>query len=262
MDTITSLRNPRVVAARKLDQRKHRQDQRRFWVEGQQALYMALDAGIAPHEVFYCDDMLTDRALLDRFRQTSADLVPVSEPVMRTLSDRDGPQGIAAVFPWIDTPPDALTLAGRELVLVLDRLQDPGNVGTLIRAADAVGAAAAVLIEPCADLYDPKAVRSSMGSIFNLAVVRTADVRVLDRLRDFGLRRVGADVQRGVLWGEGLWSGGVALVLGNEARGLSPDLYSRLDGFARLPMTGKAESLNVAVAGGVLLYAWLRANWD
>lgn len=263
-NVITSARNRRIVEARKLDQRKHRQRQGRFLVEGLQLLHMALDAGAHPAEVFYCESQFVGTeaaALLSRFGQTDADLVAVSEYVMQTLSQREAPQGIVATFALFETSLQALELTGRELVVVLDRLQDPGNVGTLIRTADTVGAAALILIEPCVDVFDPKTVRGSMGSLFNVPLVRTADVdELFGWLRNQGLRPVGADAQQGEIWGEGLWEGGVALILGNEARGLSENVRVHLEDWARLPIVGQAESLNVAVAGGVLMYEWLRAN--
>jgi TrmH family RNA methyltransferase len=262
--TITSTRNRHIVDARKLDQRKHRQRQGRFLVEGLQLLHMALDASARPIEVFYCESLFAGTeapSLLGRFREAGAALLPVSEHVMDALSQRDAPQGLVATFALFETSFQELALTGQELVVVLDRLQDPGNVGTLIRTADAVGAGAAILIEPCVDVFDPKTVRGSMGSLFNLPLVRTDDVpQLFSRLRAGGLRLVGADAGRGSDWGEGLWSGGVALVLGNEARGLSDDVRAHLQGWARLPIVGQAESLNVAVAGGVLMYAWLQAN--
>ncbi len=259
---ITSTRNPRIVAARKLDQRKHRREQGRFLVEGLQLLHMALDAGAKPVEVFYCESLFTGMeapALLTRFRESGADLAAVSPDVMRALSERDEPQGLVATFTLFETPLDALSLSGGDLVVVLDRLQDPGNMGTLIRTADAVGAAAVILIEPCVDPFDLKTVRGSMGSLFNLPLVHTSDVPDLfDRLRGMGLRVIGADANLGEAYGEGVLEGGVALILGNEARGLSDDVREHVDAWARLPIVGKAESLNVAVAGGVLMYEWLK----
>lgn len=264
LSTITSTNNPRVVAARKLTQRKHRQAQGRFLVEGLQLLHMALDGGAAPHEVFYCPEQFTGMgaaALLERFGRAGAALLRVAPRVMATLSEREEPQGIVATFRLAETSLATLKLAGRELVVVLDRLQDPGNLGTLIRTADAVAAAAVILIEPCVDPFDPKTVRGSMGSLFNLPVIGERDVTALfGRLKGAGLRVIGADPHLGVTWGDGLWAGGVALVLGNEARGLSPDVAAQVDAWVQLPIVGKAESLNVAVAGGVLMYAWLRAN--
>jgi len=223
---------------------------------------MALESNVPPLEVFYCEDLFNGTQagmLLRRFRQAGSSLVPVSKDILQVLSQRDTPQGLVAVFPTFETPLDALRPGSRSLVVVLDQLQDPGNMGTLIRAADAVGAAAVVLLEPCADVFDPRTVRSSMGSLFNVPLARLADVgKLFDWLREQGLRLVGADTHQGRAWGKGLWQGGVALVLGNEARGLSRDVRSQLDDWARLPMLGNVDSLNVAVAGGVLMYEWLQ----
>jgi TrmH family RNA methyltransferase len=261
---ITSLHNPRIVEARKLRQRKYRHRQGRFLVEDVILLHMALEAGAQPLEVFYSESQLTEvdaLAELDRLRRSGAELVAVSPRVMQTLVERETPQGLAATFALFEAAVQDLPLAGCELVVVVDRLQDPGNLGTLIRTADAVGAAAVVLIEPCVDPFDPKTVRGTMGSLFNVPLARTSDVPGLfSDLGEKGLRLVGADAQRGKLWGAGLWAGGVALVMGNEARGLSRDVRPFMQAWARLPIAGKAESLNVAVAGGVFMYAWLRAN--
>ena len=211
MTIITSTANPRVVEARKLRMRKHRQETGLFLVEGLQLLHMALDGAAAPHEVFFCAEQFTGAeaaALLERFRQRGATLRAVSPHVLAALSDREEPQGIVATFRIPDAPLAALKPAGHELIVVLDRLQDPGNLGTLIRTADAAGAAAVVLIEPCVDPFDPKTVRGSMGSLFNLPVISERDVAGLfGRLKQAGLRAVGADPHLGATWGEGLWRG-------------------------------------------------------
>ncbi len=261
---ITSTSNSRVVEARKLTQRKHRQAQGLFLVEGLQLLHMALDGGFVPHQVFFCPEQFTGTEgehLLRRFRERGAELLQVAPHVMAALSERDEPQGIVATFHLVRPTLASLRLSGSELVLVVDRLQDPGNLGTLIRTADAVAAAAVILVEPCVDPFDFKTIRGSMGSLFNLPVIGERDVAGLfGLLKRSGLRVVGADPHLGITWGEGLWAGGIALVLGNEARGLSEDVAAHVDAWARLPIIGKAESLNVAVAGGVLMYAWLREN--
>ncbi|MGQ9489544.1 MAG: TrmH family RNA methyltransferase [Anaerolineae bacterium] len=264
LPTITSTANPRVVATRKLKQRKHREADALFLVEGLQLLHMALDGGVIPHQVFFCPEHFTGpeaERLLQRFRTRGAELLRVAPHVMETLSERDEPQGIVATFHLVRPTLNALRLTGRELVVVVDRLQDPGNLGTLIRTADAVGAAAVILVEPCVDPFEFKTIRGSMGSLFNLPVIGEQDVTALfGRLKDAGLRVIGADPHLGVTWGDDLWAGGVALVLGNEARGLSKDVAAQVDAWVRLPIVGRAESLNVAVAGGILMYAWLRAN--
>lgn len=261
---ITSRRNPRVVDARKLAARKHRQRQGRFLVEGLQLLRMGLEAGARPREAFFCPERAEGEAtasLLSDLAGAGAQVRRVSPDVLAALSDRDAPQGLLATFDLLDRPLAALPLPGDGLVLVLDRLQDPGNLGTLLRTADAAGAAAAILLEPCVDPFDPKAVRGSMGSLFHIPFARCAEPdEAFDALRAAGLRAIGADASGGRRWGEGLWAGGVALVLGNEARGLSPDVDAHIQARAWLPIYGAAESLNVAVAGGVLMYAWRRAR--
>ncbi len=259
---ITSTRNRRIVEARKLVHRKYRRRLGRFLVEGLQILHMALDAGAKPVEVFYCEDFFTgDEApiLLRRFEEAGALLVPVAPHVMEALSERETPQGIVATFALFEHNLASVVPRGPSLYLILDRLQDPGNLGTLIRTADAVAARAVILLEPCVDPFDPKTVRGSMGSLFNVPLVRVREIAELWRwLEAHHITPVGADARKGVLWGDGLWEGHVALVLGNEARGLSEDVRARVGTYARLPIVGKAESLNVAVAGGILMYLWLR----
>lgn len=263
-EIVTSTRNPRVVEARKLSQRKQRQQQGRFAVEGLQLLHMALDGDQHPQDVFYCESLFTGSeapALLERFRQAGAIMIAVTEDILHALSDRDTPQGIVATFK-LETPGlDAVTPRGNEMVIVLDRLQDPGNLGTILRTADASGAATVVLLTPCADPFDPKTVRSSMGSLFNLPVIQVDEASLLfDWLQNSGLRPVGADAHQGALWTAYGWHGGRALILGNEARGLSDDVQPHIHDWVHLPVMGKADSLNVAVAGGVLMYAWVAAN--
>jgi TrmH family RNA methyltransferase len=181
---------------------------------------------------------------------------------MARLSERDPPQGLLATFPVALASIDALRLAAGDLVVVLDRLQDPGNVGAVIRTAGAVGAAAVVLVEPCTDPFDPKAVRGSAGEVFRVPVIETDDpAAAISALRRAGLRPVGAEPRAGEDPRRTL-AGGVALLLGNEARGLSPDLAALAPERVALPLPGGAESLNVAVAAGVLMYAWLWARGD
>lgn len=266
---ITSRRNPRVVEARKLAQRKHRAQQGRFLVEGLQLLRMGVDAGARPREAFFCPELADDgpgREIADSLADVGADVLVVSPHVMSALAERDAPQGLVASFDTFGIELKAVaphsglpSVSSDGLVVVLDRLQDPGNLGTLIRTADAVGASAVALIEPSVDPFEPKAVRGSMGSVFTIPLIRADDVRPLfEWISALGLRAVAADAHEGEAWGDTALEGGVALVLGNEARGLSGDLATLIDARVRLPMAGGAESLNVAVAGGVLMYAWLR----
>jgi len=276
--TITSVRNARVVAARKLGQRKHRERQDRFLVEGLQLLATAVErlaecaAGekIVPLELFYCEELFvgeTAPRLLAALADAGAQAISVAPHVFDTLSERETSQGLAATFARGALEHTLAEIGAARvpepgLILILDRLQDPGNLGTLIRTADAVGARAVVLVEPCVDPFDPKTVRGTMGSLFSVPFVRLDDPSSLwPWLGDLGCRAVGADVHAGkTVWSSDALDGSVALVLGNEARGLGDALRRGLTDAVRLPLLGGAESLNVAVAGGVLMYEWLRVN--
>ena len=261
---ITSTANRRIVDARKLTQRKHRRRQGKFIVEGVQLVRMGLERGWVPDQVFYCAEHLDSAVasdVLPKLERAGASVYAVSTPVMDRLSTRDVSKGMVATFPMREMALADIVDRDDCLILVLDRLQDLGNVGTLVRTADAVGAAGVVLVEPCADPFDPKTVRATMGSLFNLPVIQITDIL---EIQAFAAARklavVGADVYEGIVWGQGTWQARQALVLGNEAHGLSPDVRDLVTHWARLPMRGGAESLNVAVAGGVLMYAWLRAQ--
>lgn len=261
---ITSLRNPRIVDLRKLDQRRQRRRQGRFVAEGLQALRMALEAGWQAQEIYHCPACFTGPTaedLLLQFVAGGARPIEVNEHVMQALSEREAPQGLVATLALPRSGLADLQLPQRSLVLVLDRLRDPGNMGTLLRTADAVGAGAVLLLPPCVDPFDPKVLRASMGSLFSLPVIMLDSLAPLAPwLQQQGLPLLGADAMRGRLWTEMDWQGGLALALGNEAEGLAESLLNLCEGLAALPVQGHAESLNVAVAGGVLMYAWRAAN--
>jgi TrmH family RNA methyltransferase len=226
---------------------------------------------IRPIDVFYCEELfVSDMAprILARLIAAGAAGVRVSQRVLETLSDRELSQGLVATFA-IDSllhALDDLDHGGARqprLVVVLDRLQYPGNAGTLIRTADAVGADAVILIEPAVDTFAPQAIRATMGSIFAIPIVRITQIDALDRWgKGENLQWLGADVAADTaVWESSAMRGSIGLILGNEGEGLQPDLRRILDSTVRLPQRGGAESLNVSVAGGILMYEWMRVNY-
>ena len=230
---------------------------------------MACQASHQPLDIFYCEACFRGEVapqLLDRLITLGGQPHSVDLTVMQALSERDAPQGLIATFSCFDAPlADQQALSSAiSLYLILDRLQDPGNLGTLVRTADAVGASGVILVEPCVDLFDPKTVRGSMGSIFNLPIHHTSDPKAtFTTLLNHHYRLIGADGYQGQIpWqtDKPLLQGKVGLVLGNEARGLSDDIRALCTDWVRLPMPGQAESLNVSIAGAVLLYQWLQQN--
>lgn len=258
-DVLFTERTPRVVRARALLRRPRRDADRLFLAEGPQAVREAREAG-AVTEVF----ATTEAAL--RYPELAGDRPSVvTDRALASLADTRHPQGLVAVCRYVDVPlAEALGRRPR-LVAVLAGVADPGNAGTVLRTADAAGAGAVVFTDGSVDAYNGKCVRASAGSLFHVPVVtgvRFADVA--DRLRAGGLRLLAADgtARRDLdaLLDEDALSAPTAWVFGNEAWGLPEDLLAHADEAVAVPIHGRAESLNLATAAAVCLYASARAQ--
>jgi RNA methyltransferase, TrmH family len=249
-------RTPRVASARALLRRPRRDEERRFLAEGPQAVR---EAGEHVVELFGTPEAL------DRYPELASGVrvSPVTEKALAGLADTRHPQGVVAVCEYLDVPLKAAFLDSR-LVVVLAGIADPGNAGTVLRTADAAGADAVVFTDRSVDPYNGKCVRSSAGSLFHLDVVRGGDPdEVLAAARAAGLRVLAADV-RGAedldeLADAGALAGPTCWLFGSEARGLPAGLAAAADGRVRVPIHGRAESLNLAAAAAVCLYSSARA---
>ena len=179
----------------------------------------------------------------------------VSDPVFRYLSDTQSPQGILAVVSQLHYTLRDLAESPLPLLIVLENLQDPGNLGTILRTAEAAGATGILLSGDCADLYNPKVIRSTMGSVFRVPFAYTDDLhRELAALKSAGIRLYAAHLKGSTdMYGED-YSGPCAFLIGNESKGLTDRTASLADQAVRIPMSGQVESLNAAVAASVLLY--------
>jgi TrmH family RNA methyltransferase len=165
------------------------------------------------------------------------------------------PQPLLAVVPAVDVPLSHLLERPVDLVVVCVDVRDPGNAGTVLRSAEAAGAGGVICCDGSVDVFNPKTVRASAGALFHVPVVAGGDPdEVLDQLGRAGLRRIGTAARGGVPYTDADMTGPVAIVLGNEAHGLSRDLTSRLDGLITIPMAGRAESLNVGMAAAVICF--------
>src|SRR5215204_1613667 len=252
MDVITSPSNPAVRAARKLARPSARaRAEGRFLLEGPEGIRAALEAGQVPESL-----LATERAAARH-----AGLVNLAaEPVLAALAATATPQGLGAVLPSVLRRLEDLPAAPR-LVCVLAEVRDPGNAGTVLRAADAFGADAVVTTRGSVDPQSPKAARAAAGSLFHLPVVAGAPwPAVAAALRGRGLRLVGADPHAAATVEEAPLEEPVALVLGNEAHGLPAEITVDLDLLVRVPLAGRAESLNLAAAAAVLLYEATRVR--
>ena len=262
MDPFTE-RTPRVVAAVKLHRPAARRDRGEFLCEGAHAVAEALAAG-AVRELFVTDAAAArEPGLLQAAVADGVTVSPVTERAAATLSDTVTPQGLVAVCGTVDVPlADVLGARPRLLAVPVD-VGEPGNVGTIVRVADAAGADGVVLTGESVDPHNGKAVRASTGSLFHLPVARHRDTaEVLAGLRGAGVTVLATAADGEVeLWSDALdLTGPVAWLLGSEAHGLPPAVAAAADHRVAIPVHGRAESLNLATAAALCLYAAAQAQ--
>ncbi|OQY91190.1 MAG: hypothetical protein B6D38_00925 [Anaerolineae bacterium UTCFX1] len=250
---LTSLSNPLIKQARALRQRKARVESGLFLVEGIHHVGEAVEAGWEIQSLLYAPEILTSVFGLELASRLGARSQPISIEAMKSLAGKENPQGIIAIvrqrqMKIADLPPVTVAVA-------LVAPQDPGNVGTILRTMDAVGAEALFLLDGGVELYHPTAVRSSMGALFWMPVISTVFDNFLTWARTGAFQLIGTSAHvradHRALAPCARW----ALVLGSEQKGLSPEQLRACDDVVSLPMRGRVSSLNLAVATGALLYA-------
>ncbi|MFE9031046.1 TrmH family RNA methyltransferase [Streptomyces iakyrus] len=267
---LVSPRSPRVLAARRLAKRNFRGKDRLFLAEGPQAVREA--AGHRTGDAATLVELFTTLEAAERHadivgaaRDAGARVHLAAEQVIADISTTVTPQGLVGVCRFLDTPFEEVLAARPRLVALLANVRDPGNAGTVLRCADAAGAEAVVLTDASVDVYNPKAVRASVGSLFHLPVAVGVPVeQAVEALRGAGVRVLAADgagdrdldeeLDKGTMGGPTAW------VFGNEAWGLPEETRALADAVVRVPIHGKAESLNLATAAAVCLYASARAQ--
>lgn len=258
---LTGLQNPLVKETAELKQKKYRQLRQQFLAEGLRTCEDAVACGFA-EMLFYqqTEDKRTIK-LLEAAAAKNIKLVCVSEQVMKKVADTETPQGIIAVCKMQSTSMEDLLASGK-MLLVLDRVGDPGNIGTMLRTADAAGIGGLILLKGCADIYSPKTVRSSMGSLFHLPVLAGIEEgKFVSSTKKAGYQLLvtALDSTAESLYKADL-KGRIAFIMGNEANGASDTLLREADKKIYIPMQGRAESLNVAMAAGVVMFEAMRRN--
>jgi TrmH family RNA methyltransferase len=261
---ITSLSNPLIRKAIEVKKRKLGSAEELFLVEGPHLVGMAASASILIKEVFHTETfmrkeegkkLLTQLAVMQSPPEM---LVEVSDEIILRLSDTESSQGIVALVAHNPCNFRELVVSGKPLVVACDGIQDPGNLGTIIRVADAAGADAVVMLPGTCDPLSPKTVRATAGSIFNIPVIICGYSEFLDYVALKMLDLIVTDIRaRRSLYQSDLRRP-VAFVFGNEARGVSEVLRSKAIESVKIPIPGKAESLNVAIAAAVCLYEAVR----
>ncbi len=251
---ITSRDNKIYKKIKSLADKKQREKEGVFLIEGERGALDAIKNGLVPRYAVLCEGC--------GISIDAPEVYVFAKKLFAELADTQTPQGIIAAFEMPKASFEDINSAPDGFVIMCENLRDPGNLGTVIRTADAAGAAGVVLTKGCCDLFNPKTVRSTVASIGNIPIIRGAEpADAARRLKSAGFRlTAGALTDKSVGLYEADLSGKIAFVVGNEANGISPELLALADRVVKIPMRGGAESLNAAVAAAVMMYEKVRCQ--
>jgi TrmH family RNA methyltransferase len=255
---VTSLANPAVKAARALHMRKAREESGQFLAEGLKIVAEAVELGRAPRMLLFSADARGHSLLARAIAATEGaggEAIEVSRQILGKISRRDNPQTVLGVFDQVFAPLDALRPATAPTWVALEEVRDPGNLGTILRTADAASCGGVILIGDCCDPYSVEAVRASMGSIFAVKIARATQSEFLDWRKTWPGSVVGTLLTAGTDFRAAARKSPTLLLMGNEQSGLTPKLAAACDVAVKIPMRGRADSLNLAVATGIMIYA-------
>ncbi|MEO6716824.1 MAG: RNA methyltransferase [Novosphingobium sp.] len=255
--TITGFSNPTVKFLRSLRDKKHRKAERCFLAEGLRLLTDARETGRLPQMLV----MATSRAphpLLDALETdvtaSGGEIIEMDEALLAKVTGKDNPQAVCGVFSELSTGLSGIDRSSAPIWLVAQALRDPGNLGTMLRTGDAVGAGGLILIDDCADPFSVEAVRASMGAIFTQRIALASWAEFIQWLRQGEGQLVAASLRDARSYRGAAYAAPCFILIGNESRGLPQDCEEACDLRVTLPMLGRADSLNAAVAGAVLAY--------
>ncbi|MBS0410600.1 MAG: RNA methyltransferase [Proteobacteria bacterium] len=256
--TITSLANPTVKAARALHLRKEREETGLFLAEGLKIVTEAVELGHAPKMLLHSADAAAHpllRRAAEAARRGGGQVIEVSRDILAKISKRDNPQTVLAVFEQVFAPLAALEPASARCWVALQAVRDPGNLGTIIRTADAAGCGGVILVGDCCDPYSVEAVRATMGSVFAVAIAKAGVDEFIAWRRTWPGSVVGTLLTATTDFRAADYRDPTLILMGNEQAGLPPELAAVCDVNVKIPMRGRADSLNLAVATGVMIYA-------
>lgn len=260
--TITGFSNPLVKLLRSLRDKKHRRREKRFVAEGLRLLTDARENGFLPEMLVMASGRESHpllAALKSDVAAAGGEIVEMDEAVLAKVTGKDNPQSVLGVFAEFDTGLARIDRASAPIWLVGQAIRDPGNLGTMLRTGDAVGAGGLILLDDCADPFSAEAVRASMGAVFTQRVARAGWDEFRTWLRSGDGQLVGASLRDAVDYRGVAYRAPCFLMVGNESQGLPQEYEDECDLRVTIPMLGRADSLNAAIAGAVLAYEALAA---
>lgn len=259
---ITSAANPRLKQMAALRRRRTREELGLTLLEGYDELALALDAGVRLRTLYFCPELMLDPAtqlpLVEDERQRGVETVQLARAAFEKVAYREGADGFLAVAPAVGHELAQLELADDPLLLVVEGVEKPGNLGAMLRTADAAGVDAVLAADPVTDWGNPNVVRGSKGTVFSVPVASASTAQTLDYLSHRGVQVVAATPDTELLHTDADLTGPVAIAVGTEKYGLTDEFLERADVRVRIPMVGHANSLNVATSAAIVLYEAVR----
>jgi TrmH family RNA methyltransferase len=251
---ITSLQNPKVKHIVKLrDDKRQRQRDGLMLVEGLDELSMALASGLRPRTIFSAPELVSKTIDI-----APTELLTVGRSVFEKISYRENPDGWLAIFPIPKTPLEKIRLSANPLVVIAESLEKPGNLGAILRTADAAGVDAVIACNPRVDVWNPNVVRASRGAIFAVSVVESRNAEALTWIRSSGMRIAAATPSADTLYTKADLRAPFALAVGTEDLGLTDFWLTHADFTVKIPMSGMVNSLNVSTATAIIIFETLR----
>ncbi len=262
---IKSKENEKIKYAKSLLKSKKRGEEKKYIIEGYRILKQALECNTSMEYVLFTEDFLNkeeQKEFILFLQNKEIKLYKVEKKLFKEIADTENPQGILGIVKYNEYKIEDIYDQDANFLLILDRIQDPGNMGTIIRSADAAGVDRIILLKGCVDVYNLKVIRSTMGSIFSMPIIEVEDENeCIDNLKKKGFNIVSSYLNTDHYYHKVEYKDKVALVIGNEGNGIKEEIIEKSDTLVKIPIYGKAESLNAAMAAGILMYE-IKNNLD
>ena len=259
IETITSAQNPKIKDLLVLQEKsKERRKKGLFVVEGRRELLHCIEVGYEPHTVFICTEILKQEELEEIAGKCDCNFIDLPQHLYDKVAYRGGTEGVIAEMHCKEMTLDSLKLKKNPLVVVLESVEKPGNLGAVLRSADASGVDAVIVCDPLTDMYNPNLIRSSIGAIFTVPVATASSEDTIAWLKANGIKIYTAQLQDSEWYYDTDMKGGTAIVMGTEATGLTDAWRKAADAHIKIPMLGKLDSLNVSVSAAILMYEAIR----
>ncbi len=259
-ENITSAQNPKIKALLELQEKsKARRKEGLFVVEGRRELMHCMEAGYRPYAVFFCPDIIS-KGYFDEIAAAAGEcsFFEIPQHLYDKVAYRGGTEGVIAELRCKDMDLESLKLKDNPLVVVLEAVEKPGNLGAVLRSADASGVDAVIVCDPLTDMYNPNLIRSSIGAIFTVPVATATSEETIKWLKANNIKIYTAQLQDSEWYYDTDMKGGTAIVMGTEATGLTEAWRRAADAHIKIPMLGKLDSLNVSVSAAILMFEAVR----